>query len=103
MTGLSRPPRREPFPGCSAHRGSRVAPLLQASRTGDMSIIDAWLAAGAEPNAGPPAVETPLMAAARSGRADAVRLLLGKGAEINATDSNEHQTALMWAAAEGHV
>jgi ankyrin repeat protein len=41
------------------------------------------------------------MAASRSGRLDAVRLLIEAGADVNAI-TYQHETALMWAAAEGH-
>jgi ankyrin repeat protein len=80
-----------------------IRPLLQASRTGDMAIMEALLAAGADPKLAAPEGETPLMASARAGRVDAVRLLLAKGADVNGVDANMDQTALMWAAAEGHT
>jgi ankyrin repeat protein len=47
--------------------------------------------------------ETPLIAASRAGRLDAVKLLLEAGAAVNAADTLQDQTALMWAAAEGHA
>ncbi len=43
------------------------------------------------------------MAAARSGSLPAVRLLLDRGVDVNATDVFQQETALMWAAAEGHT
>jgi ankyrin repeat protein len=42
------------------------------------------------------------MTAARTGKADAVRVLLDHGAMVNAKEGWHGQTALMWAAAEGH-
>ena len=80
-----------------------ITPLLQASRTGDTAMIQALLAAGANIALAHPDGETPLMAASRAGRVDAVRLLAAKGADVNAADKYQQQTALMWAAAEGHT
>ena len=42
------------------------------------------------------------MTAARTGRVEPVKLLLARGADVNARE-RKGQTALMWAAAEGHV
>src|SRR5436190_14105031 len=90
--------------GAAADAANRygVTPLLQASRTGDASIMAALLKAGANASARSNA-EPPLMAAARTGNVDAVRLLVEAGADVNAPDAYQQQTALMWAAAEGHV
>ena len=43
------------------------------------------------------------MVAARTGKVDAVNLLLARGADPNAKEGWRGQTALMWAAAEGHA
>ena len=43
------------------------------------------------------------MVAARTGKVDAVNVLLARGADPNATEDWHGQTALMWAAAEGHA
>ena len=80
-----------------------IAPLLQASRTGDAALVGALLEAGASLESLHPDGETSLMAASRSGDLEAVRLLLDAGAEVNAVETFQEQTALMWAAAEGHV
>src|SRR5262245_45165448 len=79
-----------------------VTPLLQASRTGDAAVMDVLLKAGADPKRTHPEGETPLMAASRSGIAPAVRLLIERGVDVNTADTFQQQTALMWAAAEGH-
>ncbi len=42
------------------------------------------------------------MAASRSGHVDAVRLLLARKVDVNAADKFQEETALMWAASEGH-
>jgi ankyrin repeat protein len=80
-----------------------VFPLLQASRSGDAELIELLLAAGADPMMTHTEGETPLMAAARTGNVAAVELLLASGVDVNATDSFQNQTALMWASAEGHI
>jgi uncharacterized protein len=80
-----------------------VTPLLQASRNGDVEMIQALLDAGADPTRWHPEGETPLMAASRTGRVDAVKLLLSHGSFVNAADPYQEETALMWAAAEGHL
>jgi ankyrin repeat protein len=80
-----------------------ITPLLDASGTGDAEMIDLLLKSGADPKRTHPEGETPLMAASRAGSVPAVRLLLDRGADVNATDAFQHQTALMWASAEGHL
>lgn len=80
-----------------------ITPLLQASRAGDAAMVDLLLQAGADPRRAHPEGETPLMAAARAGSVPAARLLLARGADVNAADTFQHATALMWASAEGHL
>jgi ankyrin repeat protein len=80
-----------------------VTPLLQASRTGDAVMMDILLKAGADPKRTHTEGETPLMAASRSGSIPAVKLLLSKGVDVNAADAYQKETALMWAAGEGHL
>jgi len=80
-----------------------VTPLLHAARTGNAQMVDLLLRAGASPSLAHPEGETPLMAAAGSGSVAAVRALLARGANVNATDKFQTATALMWAAAEGHI
>jgi uncharacterized protein len=80
-----------------------ITPLLDASRTGDVEVMTVLLKAGADPKRTHPEGETPLMAASRSGSVPAVRLLLDRGVDVNATDTFQKQTALMWASGEGHV
>ena len=43
------------------------------------------------------------MTCASSGAAAAVKMLLARGAAVNAAEPSQHQTALMWAAAERHA
>ena len=42
------------------------------------------------------------MIAANAGSVEAVKQLIARGADVNAAESRKGQTALMWAAAEGH-
>jgi ankyrin repeat protein len=80
-----------------------ITPLLQASRTGDAAMVDLLLQAGAHPSRAHPEGETPLMAAGRAGNVAAVRSLLARGVDVNATETFQKTTALMWAAGEGHT
>ena len=80
-----------------------VTPLLEASRNGDAAMVDLLLRSGADPKRAHPEGETPLLSAARAGSVAAVRLLLARGADVNAAETFQQTTALMWAAAEGHT
>jgi ankyrin repeat protein len=80
-----------------------VTPLLEASQNGDAEMMDLLLKAGAAPKRAHTEGETTLMAASRAGSVPAVRLLLDHGLDVNAADSFQHETALMWASAEGHL
>jgi hypothetical protein len=82
-----------------------VSPLALAAKTGNANIISQLLKAGADPDDPVNYVnsaETPLMHAARAGSVDAVNVLLLAGAKVNAQETWNGQTALQWAAAEGH-
>jgi ankyrin repeat protein len=82
-----------------------VSPLALAAKNGNARIIDLLMKAGADPNDKINflnADETPLMHAARAGSLDAVNMLLLAGAQVNAREGWNGQTALHWAAAEGH-
>ncbi len=80
-----------------------ITPLALAAGNGNAAIIDQLLKAGADPNRAVRAGETPLMLAARTDRADAVTRLLSGGALIDAKETWNGQTALMWAAAAGNA
>src|SRR5262245_2137058 len=79
-----------------------ITPLVLAASNGNAAIIDQVVKAGADPNRSVRAGETPLMLASRTGKADAVTALLNAGATVDAKETWNGQTALMWAAAAGH-
>jgi ankyrin repeat protein len=80
----------------------RMTPLSQACTNGSAAFVNLLLQAGAHPDTPIATGETPLMTCARAGSAVAVRALLVRGADVNAKEPTQHQTALMWAAAEQH-
>jgi ankyrin repeat protein len=80
-----------------------VTPLSLACTNGDGPMVELLLRAGADANAPLPGGETPLMTASRTGSLAAVRALINHGAKVDATDDRRGQTAVMWAAAEGHA
>jgi ankyrin repeat protein len=80
-----------------------VTPLSLACTNGNGVMVEMLLKAGADPNAPLPGGETPLMTAARTGTLDAVKALVSHRANVDSKDDRRGQTALMWAAAEGHA
>ena len=80
-----------------------VTPLALACDNGAAPMVIRLLEAGADPNAARSTGETPLMTCAKTGSAGAVEALLARGALPDVTESWHDQTALMWAAAEGHT
>jgi ankyrin repeat protein len=80
-----------------------IAPLTLAITNADSAMVDKLLQAGADPNTTLPGGETSLMTAARVGQLASVKALIARGATIDAKDEKHGQTALMWAAAEGHA
>jgi ankyrin repeat protein len=90
--------------GADASAANRygVTPLKLAAINGDPKLLGRLLDAGGDANTVGKDGETLLMTAARSGHVDAARLLLERGAEVDAREAWHGQTALMWAAAQGH-
>ncbi|MCH7687400.1 MAG: ankyrin repeat domain-containing protein [Planctomycetes bacterium] len=80
-----------------------IKPLMPACTNGNAGMVGLLLEAGADPNAATPDGETVLMIAARTGKPESVHALLSHGAKPNLRENWRGQTALMWAAAEGHV
>jgi ankyrin repeat protein len=79
-----------------------VTPLALACSNGNSQIVAKLLAAGADPNIAKRGGETPLMACANTGAEEGALALLKHGANVDAKESKDDQTALMWAAAEKH-
>ncbi len=80
-----------------------IAPLTLACINGSSAMVDALLKAGANPNTVFSEGETALMTASRTGNVEVVKLLLNAGANPDAREPNRGQTAMMWAAFEGHA
>ena len=80
-----------------------ITPLTLAITNADSAMVETLLRAGADPNTTLPGGETALMTAARVGALASVKALLGRGAKVDSADEKHQQTALMWAAAEGHA
>jgi len=80
-----------------------VTPLSLACTNGSVPFVEKLLKAGANPNAARTSGETVLMTCAYAGALDAVKALLASGADANAKESSGGQTALIWAAAQGHT
>ena len=80
-----------------------VTPLSLACTNGNAAIVELLLESGADPNTTLPGGETALMTAARVGALASVKALLSRGANVDSKDDRRGQTALMWAAAEGHA
>ena len=79
-----------------------VTPLSLACVNADTPIIERLLKSGADPNIAQANGETVLMTCARTGDVEAVTLLLSHGAKVDARESSQEQTALMWAVANQH-
>jgi ankyrin repeat protein len=79
-----------------------ATPLWLACNNKNPRIVNQLLAAGADPNASLWSGETPLMKCAKTGDAGSVSALIKAGAYVDAAEMVQGQTALMWAAAEGH-
>lgn len=74
-----------------------ATPLWMACSVGNGGIVQALVQAGANPKVPALGGEPVLMTAARAGSVEAVKALLAGGADVNAKESRQGQTALMWA------
>jgi ankyrin repeat protein len=94
------------YAGANVRATTRVGgytPLLIASKSGNTSIVEALLGAGADPNGATTNGATPLMLAAQGGSAAAVNALLERKADVNAKEKVKGETALMIASAYGRA
>ena len=89
--------------GIEAANRYGVTPLSLACTNGNGAMIRLFLEAGADPDSALRGGETALMTAARTGKLAAVKALLAHGADPNSKEAYRKQTALIWAAAEGHT
>ena len=80
----------------------RMTPLAEACTNGNGTLVRLLLKSGANPNTPAGTGETPLMTCAKTGSVDAVQILVEYGGAVDAKEPTQHQTALMWAAAERH-
>ena len=107
-----------------------VTPLTLACTNGNHVLVELLLDAGADPNTALPGGETALMTASRTGRLGPVKALLARGADVRGKvhgmgrqegagataflirmgdptifdfETKPEQTAVIWAAAEGHA
>ena len=80
-----------------------VTALMLACENGSESVVERLLESDADPNAMMSTGESVLMRAARTGSVGAVSALLEAGADATTSEPSQEQTALMWAAAQGHA
>jgi len=78
-------------------------PLLEASTTGQLDIVDVLLNHGADINSGDNTGWSPLYWASTGGHANVVQFLLERGAEVNAQTTYLKRTALYTASDRGHL
>ena len=86
----------------SAANDNGATALGLACANASARMVEKLLKAGANPNAALVSGETALMTAAATGNLDVVKLLLAYKTDVNAKETREGQTALMWALAEKH-
>jgi ankyrin repeat protein len=91
--------------GARAHVVNRygASPLAEAVRIANLEMTGMLLEAGADANVANEDGQTALMLAARTGNVAVARLLVQHGADVNKRESYRDQSAVMWAAAQGHA
>src|SRR5215210_5928670 len=94
------------YAGANIKASTRIGgytPLLIASRSGNASMIETLIAAGADPNSATASGATALMLASQAGNAAAVKVLVERGADVNAKEKVKGETALTFAAGHGRA
>ena len=91
--------------GARAHVVNKygASPLAEAVRIANLEMTGMLLEAGADANVANEDGQTALMLAARTGNVGVARLLVQHGADVNKRESYRDQSAVMWAAAQGHT
>jgi len=79
-----------------------ASPLSEVARVANLELAGMLVEAGADANVGNEDGQTPLMLAARTGNVAVATLLVQHGADVNRRERYRDQSAVMWAAAEGH-
>ena len=79
-----------------------ASPLSEAARVANLELAGMLVEAGADANVANEDGQTPLMLAARTGNVAVAKLLVQHGADVNRRERYREQSAVMWAAAEGH-
>jgi ankyrin repeat protein len=88
--------------GADANKGNAfgATAMSEAATRGDAAMLKVLLDGGADVESPSSENLTSLMIVARTSNVDAAKLLLDHGAKVNAAETFDHQTALMWAANE---
>jgi ankyrin repeat protein len=79
-----------------------ASPLAEAARLANVELAGMLLEAGANANVANEDGQTPLMLTARTGNVAVAKLLVQHGADVNLRERFRNQSAVMWAAGEGH-
>jgi ankyrin repeat protein len=80
-----------------------ASPLAESVKVANAELVGMLLEAGADANVANEDGQTPLMLAARTGNVVVAERLVRQGANVNARERYREQTAVMWAAAQGHA
>ena len=80
-----------------------ASPLAEAVRVANPEMTGMLLEVGADANVANEDGQTALMLAARTGNVAVAKLLVEHGADVNRREQYREQSAVMWAAAEGHA
>jgi uncharacterized protein len=80
-----------------------ASPLAEAVRVANVELVGMLLEAGADANMANEDGQTALMLAARTGNVPVAKLLVQHGADVNRREQYRDQSAVMWAAGQGHA
>jgi ankyrin repeat protein len=80
-----------------------ASPLAEAVRVANAEMVGMLLEVGADVNVANEDGQDALMLAARAGNVAVAKLLVEHGADVNRREHYRNQSAVMWAAAEGHA